>query len=55
VRVNLKVPFAEKELAKRVGARWDAGQRVWYVENKEDLSPFLKWMPPHLLKASKQK
>lgn len=53
VRVDLKVPFAEKDKAKRLGARWDAAKRVWYVEDKEDLSPFLQWMPDHLRKPHK--
>lgn len=51
MRVDLKVPYKQKEEAKRLGARWDSARQVWYVENKEDLSPFLKWMPSHLTKA----
>lgn len=48
MRLNLKVPFAEKDEAKKLGARWDAGRKVWYVEGKEDLSPFSRWSPtPH--------
>ncbi|WP_018686415.1 AAA domain-containing protein [Actinokineospora enzanensis] len=31
-RVYLKVPFAEKEEAKKVGARWDGARRQWYVD-----------------------
>lgn len=50
MRVNLNVPFSEKGAAKRSGAKWDPGRRTWYVENKEDLRPFLRWMPKHLLK-----
>lgn len=48
MRVNLKVPFAEKDEAKKLGARWDAARKLWYIENKTDLAPFLKWSPaPH--------
>lgn len=55
MRVDLKVPYKQKDEAKAKGARWDPGKQVWYVENKEDLSPFLKWMAPHLLKAHQKK
>ena len=48
LRTNLKVPFAEKEEAKKLGARWDATRKIWYVEDKEDLTPFSRWAPsPH--------
>lgn len=48
MRTNLIVPFAEKDEARRLGARWDSARRVWYVENMENLVPFLRWMPAHL-------
>ena len=48
MRTNLKVPFAEKDEAKKLGARWDAARKLWYVENKADLSAFARWSPsPH--------
>jgi len=48
MRTNLKVPFAEKDEAKKLGARWDAARKIWYVENKPDLAPFARWSPtPH--------
>lgn len=55
MRVNLKVPYKQKEEAKRLGARWDSARQVWYVENREDLSPFLKWMPRHLTRPHQEK
>lgn len=45
MRTNLQVPFAEKDDAKGLGARWDSARKVWYVENKADLSPFARWLP----------
>ena len=45
MRTNLRVPFAEKDEAKQLGARWDAARKVWYIENVSDTSPFAKWMP----------
>ncbi len=45
MRTNLQVPFAEKDDAKKLGARWDAARKVWYVENKDDMTPFDRWLP----------
>ncbi|AMC35225.1 DUF5710 domain-containing protein [Janthinobacterium sp. B9-8] len=44
MRVNLKVPFAEKDSAKALGAKWDAAKKVWYIVDKADLSPYLQWI-----------
>ena len=45
MRLNLKVPFAEKDQAKKLGARWDPARKLWYVEGKDDLAPFARWSP----------
>ncbi|PLK48188.1 DUF5710 domain-containing protein [Uliginosibacterium sp. TH139] len=45
MRFDLKVPFAEKDAAKKLGARWDAANKLWYVMDKEDMAPFAKWSP----------
>jgi hypothetical protein len=45
MRFNLKVPFAEKDAAKQLGARWDTANKLWYVEGKADMAPFAKWSP----------
>ncbi len=50
MRVNLKVPIEEKDQARRLGAKWDAARRTWYVEDVERLEPFMQWIPPHLLR-----
>ncbi|MBN8283763.1 DUF5710 domain-containing protein [Zoogloea sp.] len=47
MRTNLQVPFAEKDEAKRLGARWDATKRVWYVQNMTDPAVFKRWLPEH--------
>jgi hypothetical protein len=48
MRFDLKVPFAEKDQVKSIGARWDATRKLWYVEGKEDMAPFSRWSPtPH--------
>jgi len=48
MRHNLKVPFPEKDEAKKLGARWDAARKLWYVQGVDDLTPFARWSPmPH--------
>lgn len=49
MRMNLKVPFAEKDEAKKLGARWDAARKVWYVEDEARIALFARWSPvPHI-------
>jgi Domain of unknown function (DUF5710) len=43
--LELKVPFAEKDAAKAVGARWEPLKRVWRIKRQEDLSAFARWLP----------
>jgi Domain of unknown function (DUF5710) len=45
MRINLVTPFADKDKAKALGARWDATRKVWYVVDVADLSPFMRWIP----------
>jgi hypothetical protein len=51
MRTNLQVPFSEKDKARSMGARWDAARKTWYVENVEDISQFMRWMPARLTAA----
>lgn len=39
----LAVPFAEKDAAKKLGARWNADRRSWYVPPGTDASLFSRW------------
>ena len=41
----LEVPFKEKDEAKSLGARWDAGAKKWYVPDGTDLALFSAWLP----------
>lgn len=52
MRINLIVPFEEKDLAKRRGAFWDIEERIWYIENHPRIELFMKWMPERLTKAT---
>ena len=45
MRTTLTVPFAEKDTAKALGARWDAAKKIWYVMDVADLTPFMRWIP----------
>ena len=39
----LAVPFAEKDAAKKLGARWNADARSWYVPPGVDVVLFSRW------------
>lgn len=45
MRVDLKVPFAEKDAAKAAGARWDPSRKLWYVVDPPSLTRFARWLP----------
>jgi hypothetical protein len=42
----LKVPYAEKDKAKALGARWNADRKAWYVPDGTDAAPFEQWLAP---------
>jgi hypothetical protein len=44
-RIDLQVPFYEKDEARRLGARWDPAQKVWYVPANVDAALLQKWFP----------
>jgi len=44
MRTNLNVPFAEKDDAKQLGARWDPARKCWYAQDR-DLAAFSRWLP----------
>ena len=45
-RTDLDVPYAEKDAAKHLGARWDPDVRRWYVPPGMDIRPFARWSLP---------
>ncbi|MCC2674345.1 MAG: hypothetical protein K0R58_1292 [Ramlibacter sp.] len=45
MRINLTTPFAEKDEAKALGARWDGSRKCWYIQDVKDLAPFARWLP----------
>jgi hypothetical protein len=42
-RIYIDVPYAQKDEAKLLGARWDADVRRWYITDKQDALLFSKW------------
>lgn len=44
----LDVPFAVKDEAKRLGAKWDGALRKWYVPHGVDIHLFSNWWPKTL-------
>ena len=44
-RFYLDCPYAEKDEAKSLGARWDLDARKWFVPNDVDRNHFKKWWP----------
>jgi hypothetical protein len=41
----LNVPYAEKDKARALGARWDAKIKKWYVPDGVTATPFESWIP----------
>jgi len=42
--IFLFVPFHDKDEAKRLGARWHAERKQWFVPDGRDPAPFKRWM-----------
>jgi len=43
-RIDLVVPFHEKDEAKKLGARWDPQKKVWFVPDGTDAGPLRRWV-----------
>ena len=48
-RIDLKVPYAEKDQAKVHGARWDRENQTWYAPPGTDLEKLKRWLPKGVL------
>lgn len=42
---KLNVPYAEKDEARRLGARWNAELKTWYAPPGSMLTQFERWLP----------
>jgi len=43
-KTYLNVPYAQKDAAKALGARWDPANKKWYVSGKDDINLFSAWL-----------
>jgi hypothetical protein len=43
-RMNLVVPFSDKEQAKALGAKWDSRIKAWYIDADQDMLKFRRWI-----------
>jgi hypothetical protein len=43
-KTKLNVPFAEKDRAKALGAKWDKTLKAWYAPADIDLNKFKLWL-----------
>lgn len=44
-RLWLNCPLDEKDEAKKLGAKWYADKKKWYVPDGVDEAPFARWLP----------
>ena len=42
-KIYLTVPYAQKDAAKALGARWDAANKKWTISADKDLALFKPW------------
>ena len=55
MRINLNVPFKEKDKARMLGAKWDSARKTWYVVDVDDIQPFIRWMTAQQVNPSSYK
>jgi len=49
MKTKLSIPENEQPMAESLGAKRDKQTGQWYVEDMEELAPFLCWMDKRLL------
>jgi hypothetical protein len=42
-KTYINVPYAQKDAAKALGAKWDASNKKWYVPADKDITLFTQW------------
>lgn len=53
--IKLNVPYAEKDAARRLGARWDPALKTWYAPAGSMLTTLERWLPKFDLKEPRAK
>lgn len=51
-KTYLNVPYAQKDAAKALGARWDAANKKWFVPAGKDIASFAQWQTDEQLASS---
>lgn len=44
MKIYLKVPFSQKDQARKLGAKWDKNKKSWFVDAKKEISKFSLWL-----------
>ncbi len=55
MRTNLNATYDDKDIVKKLGAKWDVARQTWYVENVEKIHLFLPWIDDKLKQPTKSK
>ncbi len=50
-KTYLNIPYREKGQAKKLGARWDKSEKLWFAATGTDLTPLAKWLPKEKINA----
>ena len=53
--IPINVPFADKEEAKALGARWDGSIGKWCIPDGGRMTNFEKWLPKFSYNFTKSK
>ncbi|CAK7032497.1 MAG: hypothetical protein DESF_01366 [Desulfovibrio sp.] len=51
----LAVPFKEKNQAKKLGAKWDKENKLWFAPEGTDLNPLSRWLPENAPKPEQKR
>jgi hypothetical protein len=43
-KTKINVPYADKDTAKALGAKWDKTLKSWYIEPDTDMNKFNRWL-----------
>lgn len=54
-RMYLDCPYRDRDLVKKLGAKWDHSRKKWYAPEDVDKTPFKKWGVPERLEGAEIK
>ena len=50
-KLYLDCPFSDRDLVKKLGAKWDHSKKKWFAPADSDKTPFKKWVVPNIEKG----